>query len=323
MDQTNKSLLGYGTYLIKNQNIETWVQLLETAYLAKYDYIDTAKLYQNETEIGHALEVLKAKYGLNFNFKIQTKIWPKNYPKARQAVLDSLKKLKVKQLDSVLLHWPSPDFAQDLLAWEALIQLQKEGYIKSIGVSNYPANMLSFFSAVTNHSPKFNQIQYSLYNQKYNLADFEALKIHLQAWRPLTDSIPDLSNDQVLVKIAKELQTDPTAIAISFVKSQNLDVIVKSVNLQRIEKNAQAYHQIDLNQSQIVKLKAIKRQNKNFVFWKPFNQPLNDQTISRLKKRMLILNKRNNSIFYWFYYPIYYALIVFYASLERVKSFFN
>lgn len=111
-----KVLLGYGTYRITSTDPAEFVRLLDAAYQAKYDYIDTAYYYQNESQIGAALQTLKQKYGPDFHFPVQTKIWPDQYLTARQAVLAALQRLQLQTLDSVLLHRPSPNLACDLLA---------------------------------------------------------------------------------------------------------------------------------------------------------------------------------------------------------------
>ncbi|MDQ0514335.1 2,5-diketo-D-gluconate reductase A [Mycoplasmoides fastidiosum] len=319
--QNQSGLLGFGTYQMQEDSLEKWVEIIETAYQSKYAYIDTAKYYKNEAMIGQALELLRTKYGPDFHFPVQTKIWPGNYPKARAAVLDSLKKLRLEQLDSVLLHWPSPNFAQDLVAWEALIQLQKEGLIKSIGVSNYPVAMLGFFAKITGVMPATNQLQYSLYNQEYDLQAFKNLNVHVQAWRPLTDSLTQLHQDSLVNVMAQKYKTTPPGIALAFVKAQNVDVIVKSVNPHRIKANAEAYFNVNLATEDLEELVTTAVQKPNRFFWTPYLQPLGPTAEQQLLSQMTHLQKCNNSWTHWLRYPIYWSQIAIAATgIHRNKT---
>lgn len=108
------------------------------------NWIDTAAVYG----LGHSEElVAEAVTGMSNKPYIFTKcglIWDKsrnvsNHIKAesiRKECEDSLKRLKVDQIDLYQIHWPKPD--QDIEnAWEEMARLKEEGLVKYIGVSNF------------------------------------------------------------------------------------------------------------------------------------------------------------------------------------------
>lgn len=279
-----KVLLGYGTYRSDNVSVEEFVRLLDAAYLAKYDYIDTAFYYKNESQIGSALQILKKKYGSDFHFPVQTKIWPNDYLNTKQAVLIALKKLQVSFLDSVLLHRPSTNLAYDLIAWQELIQLQKAGLIKQIGVSNYDNEMLYFFEKITGVLPKVNQIQMNILNFRFDRYYANArINVNLQGWRPLTFDMKNLETDPVIIDISKKYKTTPTGIAIAFLKALKIDPVVKSANEDRIVANAQAFHNINLKFEDLIKLFSLNRYIDSDEKWGSSTYALTDETVNKLK----------------------------------------
>lgn len=277
--------LGFGTYKIKT-SVAKMTEILETAYLAKYDYIDTAEFYRNESVIGAALQNLKTKYGATFDFPVQTKVWPYNYANVRKSVLRSMQKLRVKQLDSVVLHWPGSNLAYDLIAWEQLIELQNEGLIRQIGVSNFEPDMLKFFKPITKVMPAVNQVQFNVYNHSYNYSAMQKVGIQMQAWRPLTLTIKELHADPLIQELATAYSTTPTGIAIGFIKKLKIDPIVKSVTLSRIKANAQAFHGINLTDGDLKKLIAIEQKNKELRFWNAYDCKLSNLAVQNMRKKI-------------------------------------
>ena len=55
----------------------------------------------------------------------------------RQECEDSLRRLKVEAIDLYQMHWPSDDAQETDATWQTLADLQKEGKVRWIGVSNF------------------------------------------------------------------------------------------------------------------------------------------------------------------------------------------
>ncbi|MDQ0514277.1 2,5-diketo-D-gluconate reductase A [Mycoplasmoides fastidiosum] len=292
MNYNRKVLLGFGTFRYENGTVDSFVQSLNAAYQSKYDYIDTAKYYENEAEIGQALVILKEKYGENFHFPVQTKVWTEDYLDAYNAVLGSMERLQLKQLDSVLLHRPSTNLANDISAWKDLIKLQKEGLVKQIGVSNYDNEMLYFFKEVTGVLPTVNQIQFNIYNARLDrYFNNSRIGISLQAWRPLTFRINELLTDPVVQELAKKHQTTPTGIAIAFNKFLGIDPIIKSTHPERIIANAQAFHTINLEEADVSKLLSLNRYDDGKIDFGSASYPINPEYAAKLKAEVDFLRK--------------------------------
>ncbi|KAI0798572.1 Aldo/keto reductase [Irpex lacteus] len=141
----------YGTAWKK----ERTATLVVSAVLSGFRAIDTAgqpKHYREEL-VGEALEVLQNEHGIKREeLFLQTKFTSpagqdlsKPIPYSTSSPLQtqiltsfssSLSNLRTTYIDSYLLHSPLPTHAQTIEAWQTLIQLQDEGKVRHIGVSN-------------------------------------------------------------------------------------------------------------------------------------------------------------------------------------------
>ncbi len=121
-----------------------------------YRSIDTAAAYKNEEGVGKALK--NASVNREELFITTTKLWNNNH-KHREALLDSLKKLQLDYIDLYLMHWPVPAIDHYVEAWKGMIELQKEGLIKSIGVCNFQIHHLQRLIDETGVTPVINQIK--------------------------------------------------------------------------------------------------------------------------------------------------------------------
>ena len=95
-------LLGFGSYKIKS------VEPIETAIVeVGYRHIDTASLYENETEVGQAVANAIAKNAVTREeLFITSKIWHTQYEDPEAALRESLAKLNMDYVDMYLIHWP-------------------------------------------------------------------------------------------------------------------------------------------------------------------------------------------------------------------------
>ena len=131
-------LLGFGTYLMTSEQCE--VAVLKALQLG-YRHIDTAEFYDNHVGIAKAIAASGVKREDIF---ITDKVSPDGFfgmpCKTYDGVMNSLKTrldlLQIEYVDLYLIHHP---FAKDerINQWRALVDAQKQGLIKHIGVSNW------------------------------------------------------------------------------------------------------------------------------------------------------------------------------------------
>jgi 2,5-diketo-D-gluconate reductase A len=125
--------LGYGVWQVEDGVAE---KVVRQAFEAGFRHIDTARIYGNEAGVGRAI----AGSGLTpEEIFITTKLWnaDQGYEPTLAAFEESLDRLGLETLDLYLIHWMQPQQDKYVDTWKALIELQKRGRVKSIGVSNF------------------------------------------------------------------------------------------------------------------------------------------------------------------------------------------
>ncbi|MCA1983339.1 aldo/keto reductase [Nocardioides nematodiphilus] len=181
-DGTTLPAIGFGTYPLKGSE---GVEAITSALGSGYRLLDTAVNYENETEVG---EALRASGLPRDQVQICSKIPGRHhaYDDAIASTKDSLRRLGLDHLDLHLIHWPNPSRDLYVEAWQALIELQRQGLVRSIGVSNFTEAHLRRIIAETGVAPVVNQIElHPLFPQAAMRAVHEELGIRTEAWSPM------------------------------------------------------------------------------------------------------------------------------------------
>src|SRR5439155_19178726 len=110
--------LGLGVY--RSKPGEETRRAVREALRVGYRHIDTARIYDNEKDVGAALRESGVSRSEVF---ITTKLWndDQGYESALRAFDASLERLGVDHIDLYLLHWPVPGKRLD--SWRALERL--------------------------------------------------------------------------------------------------------------------------------------------------------------------------------------------------------
>jgi diketogulonate reductase-like aldo/keto reductase len=155
--------LGLGVY--QSPPGQVTQKAVEYALNIGYRHIDTARIYNNEPDVGAALRKSGIKREDAF---ITTKLWngDHGYETALRACDDSLKRLGLKYLDLYLIHWPVPEVRNE--SWNALVRLLKDGKCRSIGVSNYTIRHLTELLDNSDVVPMVNQVEFSPFPTRNN-----------------------------------------------------------------------------------------------------------------------------------------------------------
>ena len=215
--------LGYGVWQVEDDVAE---KVVRQAFEAGFRHIDTAKIYGNEAGVGRAI----ASSGLSpEQIFITTKLW--------NADEESMDRLGLETLDLYLIHWMQPKQDKYVDTWKALIELQKRGRVKSIGVSNFTVEGLQRIIDETGVVPAIHQIELHPYFNQRELREFGASKgILTQAWSPLGQG-GELLNDPAIASIAAKHQATPAQVVIAWHLAIGNVVIPKSVTESRIKEN--------------------------------------------------------------------------------------
>ena len=128
--------MGIGVFMIPNDD-DAEKTVLE-ALKVGYRHIDTAHAYLNERGVGRAVK----KSGIpRKDIFITTKLWITEYGEeaSYKAIEKMLKRLDTDYIDLLLLYQPYNDY---IGAYKAMEKAQKEGKVKSIGISNFYGEQL-------------------------------------------------------------------------------------------------------------------------------------------------------------------------------------
>lgn len=174
--------IGFGTYPLKGPHGR---QAITSALGCGYRLLDTAVNYGNETEVGEAIR----RSGLpRDEVRVASKLPGRHhaYDDAVASLRGSLERLGLDHLDLYLIHWPNPSVDRYAEAWRALVDLQKEGLVRSIGVSNFTEEHLHRIIEETGVTPAVNQIELHPYFPQVGMREVnERLGILTESWSPL------------------------------------------------------------------------------------------------------------------------------------------
>jgi 2,5-diketo-D-gluconate reductase A len=248
--------LGFGVFQVPPEDT---AEVTTRALLAGYRHIDTAAAYQNEAAVGQAFRASGLDRDEVF---ITTKCFNDNhgYEQARKAFQDSLAKLELDFVDLYLIHWPVPSQDKYVETWKAFIELQEEGLVRSIGVSNFQPDHLRRIIDETGVTPSVNQIELHPRLQQPGLRrEHEELGIATEAWSPLAKG--QVLDDPAITAIAEAHDKTPAQVVIRWHLELGNIVFPKSVTPERIEENLDVFdfHLTDDEMEQIEELDAGER----------------------------------------------------------------
>lgn len=246
--------LGYGVWQVPDAEAEI---VVGKAIDAGYRHIDTAKIYGNEEGVGRAI----ASAGIpREELFITTKVWnaDQGYENTLAAADASLQRLGLDYVDLYLIHWLQPKRGTYVDTWKALIQLQKDGKAKSIGVCNFTVEALEELYAETGVRPVINQVETHPYFPQSELRAYEAQHgILHESWSPLGQG-GDLLTDPVLVKIAEKHSASVAQVVIAWHLALGNVVIPKSVTESRIIENF-ASLELTLDDEDLAEINSLDR----------------------------------------------------------------
>ncbi|MEE9189211.1 MAG: aldo/keto reductase [Candidatus Neomarinimicrobiota bacterium] len=228
-------ILGLGTYLADSGG-EAKKAVLKALEIG-YRHIDTAMMYNNETDIGTAIKESGIPREEIF---LTSKLWNSDhgFDRSLNAFQSSLDRLQVDYLDLYLIHWPVPELRLD--SWRAMESLYAEGKCRTIGVSNYMRRHLEELLEVCDTVPMVNQVEFSPYLYLHDLLRFcRDQDIQLESYSPLTKG--RMLNDPAIKAVAKKYERTTAQILIRWVLQHEVVVIPKSSNADRIYENSDVF----------------------------------------------------------------------------------
>jgi 2,5-diketo-D-gluconate reductase B len=258
MTQATIPAIGLGTFRLQGQVV---IDSVRNGLEAGYRHIDTAQIYGNEAEVGQAMADSGVPRGELF---VTTKVWTESLAgdKLIPSLKDSLRKLRLEQLDLALIHWPSPDNAVPVAEYmAALAEAREQGLAKQIGVSNFTiAHLRQAVETIGAQQIATQQIEIHPYLQNRKVVDYaRSLGIHVTAYMPL--AYGKVTRDPVIVEIARRHNATPAQVALAWSLQQGYAVIPSSTSRVNLDSNLAA-SQLRLSAGDMAAIATLERNDR-------------------------------------------------------------
>ncbi len=243
--------IGLGTYGLRDG---AGVDAIGTAIDAGYTLLDTALNYENEKEVGEAIR----RSGRD-DLRVTSKIPGRHhgYDETLASFDESTGNLGLDHIDLYLIHWPNPRVDKYVDSWRAMVELQKQGRVTSIGVSNFTAEYIERLEAETGVLPAVNQIELHPRFSQGAMRAFHASKgIVTQSWSPLARR-KEVTGEPVVERIAAAHGKTPTQVVLRWHHQLGALPIPKSANAERQRENI-AIFDFELTADEIAQIGTLE-----------------------------------------------------------------
>jgi diketogulonate reductase-like aldo/keto reductase len=230
-----------------------------------YRHIDTAEAYKNETDVGRAVRDSGIPREQVF---VTSKIFLQNwgYDKAIAAVRASNERLGLGYIDLYLLHAPG-DSATRADTWRALEDLQAEGLLKDIGVSNFGEAHFKKLAETFRVKPAVNQIEVHPWLTRPELIKFfESEGVLIQAYSPLARGLR--MSDPTVLRIGDKVGASVAQVMIAYSLAKGWVPLPKSVKEERIRSNLESVN-VTLSAEDVAELDALNEDWITMPTWDP------------------------------------------------------
>jgi 2,5-diketo-D-gluconate reductase A len=241
--------VGFGTWQVPDEP-----GVMMDAIDAGYRLLDTAPAYGNEGAVG---EAYRRRSAANLDLLLCTKLNNPDhgYDATLLAFERSLSLLGRHDLDVYLIHWPKPGIGLYDESWRAMVRLQQEGRIRTIGVSNFGTEHIDRIASKTGVLPAINQVELHPTFQQRSLREFcNRHGVVVQSWSPLGRG--RLSDNAFLKSIADHHGKTVTQVIIRWHVQSGLAVLTRSTSRQHMSENLDVFG-FALSEAEMVLIKSL------------------------------------------------------------------
>src|SRR5260221_8476288 len=227
--------IGLGTWELRGR---TCARLVEQALKLGYRHIDTAQAYDNEREVGDGLRASRVRRDEGF---VTTKVWTPHFAPndLERSAKDSLTKLRLSEVDLLLLQWPNPHVPlQETLG--ALAQVKKLGMCKHIGVSNFTVALIEEAVAACPQPLVCDQVEYHPYlDQTKEKVACARHGMALVAYSPVAKG--RVKGDATLAQIGRAYGKTAAQVCLRWLVQQGVCAIPRTSKIERRSGNMDSF----------------------------------------------------------------------------------
>jgi diketogulonate reductase-like aldo/keto reductase len=242
--------IGLGTWELSGR---ACARLVEQAVRLGYRHIDTAQVYENEREVGEGLRASRVKRDEVF---VTTKIWTNHFAPndLERSTKESLTKLRLSEVDLLLLHWPNPHVPlSETLG--ALAHAKQQGMAKHIGVSNFTVALIEEALAACPEPLVCDQVEYHPYLDQTKVR--EACAQHgmaLVAYSPVAKG--RVKGDATLTQIGRAHGKTAAQVCLRWLVQQNVSAIPRTSKIERLSENIEIFD-FELSEEEMGKISQM------------------------------------------------------------------
>jgi 2,5-diketo-D-gluconate reductase B len=254
--------IGLGTWELRGR---TCARVVEQALRLGYRHIDTAQVYENEREVGEGLRASRVRREDVF---VTTKIWTTHFGPndLERSTKESLTKLRLTEVDLLLLHWPNPQVPlSETLG--ALARVKKLGMARHIGVSNFTVALIDEAVAACEEPLACDQVEYHPYLDQTRVKDACARHgMAVVAYSPVAKG--RIRGDETLVAIGKAHGKTEAQVCLRWLVQQNVAAIPRTSKIERLSENIEIFDFVlsDDEMGQIHAMASAKGRLTDFAF---------------------------------------------------------
>ena len=256
----------FGTFQVNDASVLE--QVIQKCFEYGVRTIDTAPSYKTESLLGSIFQNLGVNKGnARKQIRIQTKIdgWQMQASKGNvfKYVKEALQKMRLDYIDTVLIHWPFPDYLSE--TWQCLSDIKAKGVIRKIGLCNVRKRHIIQLVGETSIKPDVIQIErHPLRNANHDIVFFHEQCINVQAYSPLCRMDARVKESTLLQQIADSHHTSLAQIIMRWHYQSGVTPVFTTKKADRIINNT-AIFDFSLSQEEMTIINNMDINYKLFV----------------------------------------------------------
>jgi 2,5-diketo-D-gluconate reductase B len=252
--------IGLGTWDLRGS---TCARMVEAALRLGYRHIDTAEMYGNEAEVGQGLRASGVPRAEVF---VTTKVWQDHLtaPAVERAAKGSLAKLRLDNVDLLLIHWPNPGvpLAETI---GALCRMKQAGITRHIGISNFTVPLIEQTMVLATEPLVTNQIEWHPYlDQSKVVAACRRHGLSVTAYSPIARG--RAASDAALARIGARHGKSAGQVCLRFLIQDGAIVIPRTSKPERLAENFAIFDFV-LDDAEMAAIRALGHPRGRVVHW--------------------------------------------------------
>ncbi len=244
--------IGLGTWELRGRKCR---RVVREALELGYRHIDTAAMYENESEVGSGIvDSGVDRKEVFLTTKINT--IEVNNEGIVDAFHKSLSDLKTDYVDLLLIHWPTfSTNLGDML--EIMYGIKESQKARAIGVSNFNTTLLNECARLGFEDIYCNQVEYHPFlSQEILLKKMNEMDVIPVAYCPICRG--DVAKDSVIIELSEKYNKTPAQVTLRWVVQQQSVAIPKSAKKRRLKENIDIYD-FEIDDQDMTRMHSLAR----------------------------------------------------------------